>query len=210
MTRPQVLDKTAHAGRRDTLVQEHIGIVRDVVARVGGALPEDVDAGDLAGHGVAALIAAADEYAGRPANFGAFAKERVLRGLTGFVREQEWYRGLALPSPNQWGQTALAREVQAVCAVMAVEPVRFASPPVPAPPNSEGEMTTPGEGRGKRRAAGLAERIAALPELEQTVLGLWFQEELSLQEIAEVLGMTLGEVKVAFARGGLAVKQAYT
>ena len=81
---------------------------------------------------------------------------------------------------------------EAVCAVMAVEARAF--------------LETDGDRGGDRRATRLGERIAALPELERTVLGLWFQEELSLQEIGEVLGMELAEAKAAFARGGLAAR----
>ena len=80
------------------------------------------------------------------------------------------------------------------------------SPPVASPLRRD-EGIAPREGRGgDRRATRLGQRIAALPELERTVLGLWFQEELSLDEIAEVLEMGLAEVKAAFARGGLALR----
>ena len=261
----------SQTARRDALIREHIGLVRDAVARVGGALPAAVDAGDLAGHGIAALIEAADEYEGKAGGFGAYAKARVWRRVTGFVRGQEWYGRMAsplgpgtatsppAPSPRggegetataasppdslslrERGRTATAGDMEAVCAMMAVEAREFfASPPGPlstsaarplvgeegtatsppalSPRGGEGETATAPtplppslRGRGETTAARpLAERIAALPELERTVLGLWFQEELSLQEIAEVLGMELMEVKAAFASGGLRAREGH-
>jgi RNA polymerase sigma factor FliA len=40
----------------------------------------------------------------------------------------------------------------------------------------------------------LAEAIARLPEVEKTVLALYFQEELTLQEIASILGLHLSRI----------------
>ena len=86
--------------RRDVLIREHIGLVRDAVARLGSALPEGLDAGDLAGHGIAALIEAADEYEGKAGGFAGFAKGRVWRRVTGFVREQGWYQEVVASPPG--------------------------------------------------------------------------------------------------------------
>jgi RNA polymerase sigma factor for flagellar operon FliA len=225
---PTSTRSTPRMGRRDALVQEHLGLVRDTVARVGGALPDEVDAGDLAGHGIAALIEAAGEYAGATGGFGAFAKGRVWRRVTGFVREQAWYReawematsppipsplhgegGKATspptPSPLQGEGGKATAHYEAVCAAMAVEAREFLE--ADEDRGRDGDATRL-YARATRDspATRLGKRIAALPELERTVLGLWFQEELSLQEIGEVLEMGLTEVKAAFARGGLAAR----
>jgi len=40
----------------------------------------------------------------------------------------------------------------------------------------------------------LAETIAKMPERERTILALYYQEELTLREIAEVLGMHISRV----------------
>ena len=56
---------------------------------------------------------------------------------------------------------------------------------------------------------GLWERVAALPEKQRTVVHLHYAEGYSVQEIAEVLGVTASAVKMRLARARAALRQAW-
>ena len=56
---------------------------------------------------------------------------------------------------------------------------------------------------------GLWERVAALPEKQRTVVHLHYAEGDSVQEIAEVLGVTASAVKMRLARARAALRQAW-
>jgi RNA polymerase sigma factor (sigma-70 family) len=158
--------------RRDRLVQDHVYLVRDVLAYIGGCLPDGVDFGDLGGHGLAALLEAAESYAGPEGGFGEYARGRVTARVKTCVRGHAWYRGVC--------------EVMAdedVCAAMAVDAREFLGGARPS----------------------LREAIGALPEDQRVVLGLYFQEELSLAEIAEAMDCSMDDVKEMFTRGGMMV-----
>jgi len=195
--------------RRDQLIQDHIVIVRDVVARLGGCLPDIMDFGDLAGHGLAALIEAAEDYAGPIAHFADFARTRITRRVQACVTGHVWYKTSArtsaaslrdlyadmcettVPSDALLAATlgtdaaGLTERLSAVSAVMALEVREFLYP------------------LGTEEAGLLGKTIANLPDLEQTVLALYFQEGLSLGEIAEVIGCDLAAARTIFGRAGL-------
>ncbi len=197
--------------RRDRLVQEHVSIVRDVVARIGGCLPEFIDFGDLAGHALATLIDAASDFAGPISHFAEYVRSRVTRTVVACVTGHVWYTTCAradaialrdayadlrrrtgvMPSDAAFAESldldmsGLEDRLSTVSAVMSIEP-----PVVLAP--AQGPHRLP-----------LREAISALPELERTVCALYYQDELSLPEIAEVLDLRPKAARTAFARAAL-------
>ena len=203
----------------DRLIQEHVAIVRDVVARIGSCLPEHLDFGDLAGHGLAALIEAAHDYAGPIPHFPQFARTRVTRQVVGHVTAHVWYRTCAGAAAGHLRDTyndlrrrlgalpsdaaltgalgtdmpGLVDRLSCVSAQMAIEPREFLFP------RSSGGAAH----AGLSPTSALRQSLAAIPELERTVLALYYQEDLSLLEVAQVLSCDLQMARVLFARGGL-------
>ena len=73
------------------LVEQHVGLVRQVLLQVGRRLPSHIDRADLFGAGSEALLDAARRFEpGRGATFPAFAAKRVRGAMLDEVRRWDW------------------------------------------------------------------------------------------------------------------------
>lgn len=207
---------------RDALLERHAPLVARIAYHLKGRLPETVEVEDLIQAGMIGLLEAAQHYqAGFGAAFATFAGIRVRGAMLDEVRRNDWAprsvyrRSRELSRAIQAVEARTGREAQpgAIAAelgvsldeyhrmlqdvrgarVLSVDEIgyedgtsleHFASPD-----ESVGELLQRSRLRGQ-----LSEAIASLPERERLVMSLYYDEELNLREIGEVLGVTESRV----------------
>jgi RNA polymerase sigma factor (sigma-70 family) len=85
--------RTRHLERRNTLVEQHLDLVRSIAAQVKKSLPPSFELDDLVAVGNMALVETADRY--RPAEhggapFSAFARFRIRGAILDSVRRRHY------------------------------------------------------------------------------------------------------------------------
>jgi RNA polymerase sigma factor for flagellar operon FliA len=213
---------------RDELILEHMPLLHHIAGRMAIDSSGRMDRDDLAGFGMLGLIAAADAWdASRGLKFSTFAYTKIrgaildelrkldflprgqrekVRDLDRCVQRIEQARGTR-PTPEELAdelgvdEDEVSRILQAgrMGVVTSLddggptsELASLLSDPTSDDPVGSAEWS---EMRGR-----LAEAIAGLPEQEQTVVNLYYAEELLLREIAEVLGVTESRVSQIHTR----------
>lgn len=213
---------------RDKLVMEHVGLVKAMASRLAHRLPSQVEVSELISVGVLGLIDAAGRFKpalGVP--FDAFARRRIHGAMLDSLRGLDWapraLRKMRRDVDSAMGRlrTELRREpdsAEIAAALEVSEPeydrmldqlrsadlasIRQASA------NGEGQSALevaiePAEGphaRFEREELHglLARAVAQLPDRERQILALYYEEELTLAEIGEVIGV--GESRVSQLR----------
>ncbi len=211
------------AGRSpDTLVQEYAPLVKRIANHLRARLPDSVDQDDLIQVGLIALLDAARQYSPtKGASFETYAGIRVRGAMLDEVRNTDWtprsvYRrqreltGAIQAVENRTGKPADAREIAAELGVPLEEYFRLVTSaaahrlfsldqeseddamPTHQIRDPDAEPSAELEADEFREA--LAEAIRALPPREALVMSLYYEEELNLKEIGEVLGVTESRV----------------
>lgn len=213
---------TAAGQSPDALVQEFAPLVKRIANHLRGRLPEGVDQDDLIQVGLIALLEAARQYSpAKGASFETYAGIRVRGAMLDEVRNTDWtprsvYRrqreltAAIQAVENRTGKPADAREIAAELGVPLEEYFRLVTSaaahrlfsldqegedgemPVYQIEDPDTEPSAELESDEFRHA--LAEAIRALPEREALVMSLYYEEELNLKEIGEVLGVTESRV----------------
>lgn len=205
----------------DALVEKHAVLVKRIASHLAARLPETVEIDDLVQVGLMALLEAARNYSeSRGAKFETFASIRIRGAMLDEVRNQNWAprsyfrkrRELshAIRSvENRVGRPAESREVADELGVSIDEYNKLltdtsAGPLFSLDDESEHSARRQPEGNtdmdprinleSEEFQDSIAECITRLPEREATVLALYYQEELHLREIGEVLGVTESRV----------------
>ena len=214
------------ASERDVMILDHIPLLRHIVGRMAfdsGGLDRD----DLYGFGMLGLIAAADSWdASRGLKFSTYAYTKVrgaildelrrmdflprgrrekVRELDKVVRELEHKNGHA-PSPEELAEAMgiSADEVDDI--LMQAKCCSEASLDEDEGGQLASMLTDPkcdspsGSAEWAETRAKLAEVILELPDQEQTVITLYYGEELLLKEISDVLGVTESRVSQIHSR----------
>jgi RNA polymerase sigma factor for flagellar operon FliA len=215
--------------RRDSLVMEHVPLVRTLAQRLLHRLPTQVELNELVSVGMLGLIDAATRYKpslGVP--FDAFARRRVHGAMLDSLRDLDWApRSLrrlrrdvdaAISTlRHRLGREPEEREIAGELNLSAeqygraLEQLRTLEIGVmrqlDAPADDGGTLlelcVDPGESalatleRNEVREH-LARAIEQLPERERQILALYYQEELRLAEIGQVIGV--GESRVCQLR----------
>lgn len=203
--------------RPELLVQEYAPLVKRIANHLRGRLPEGVDADDLIQVGLIALLEAARQYTpAKGASFETYAGIRVRGAMLDEVRNTDWtprsvYRRqreltAAIQSvENRTGRPAEAREVAEELGISLEEYFRLVTSAAShrvfsLDQDSEdgaAAVEIPDQGseplenlESSEFRAAVAEAISALPEREALVMSLYYDEELNLKEIGEVLGVT--------------------
>ncbi len=207
----------AQAQEREKIVLEHVPLLRHIVGRMCFDIPGGLERDDLFGIGMLGLLAAADAWEPeRGLQFSTFAYRKIrgaildelrrvdflprgrrekVRALDAAVARLEHELGIP-PSPED-----LARELdvtpeevdEVLLSAASASQVSLEdgpsdslramlSDPSCADPVESAEFA--------EMKALLADAIADLPEQEQTVITLYYGEELYLKEIGEILGVT--------------------
>jgi RNA polymerase sigma factor for flagellar operon FliA len=207
---------------RNRLVEKHVPLVKRIAYHLLGRLPADVQVDDLIQAGVIGLLEAARLYdASQGASFETYAGIRIRGAMLDEVRRSDWtprsvHRNARRVSEavraveHREGREAQPQEVATELEVGLDEYQRMVSDAVSSrvlsfedifEPESEGENRLPGsepdplerlQEEGFREA--LAGEIGRLPEREKLVMSLYYDDELNLREIGEVLGVSESRV----------------
>lgn len=207
------------------LWQQYAPIIRHEALRLQVRLPASVELEDLIQAGMIGLLAAIDSFdATQGASFTTYARSRIRWGMLDELRERDWVprsvrrnaREIAvaiqrleqrlgasaseqqiadeLGVPLSTYQTMLhetnCSQLFSLDELMAQE-AQGTGPALPTDADQDPFQRLLAGGLRKR----VKDEISRLPEREQLLLNLYYQQELNLKEIGEVLGV--GESRVS-------------
>ncbi|MEM9385986.1 MAG: RNA polymerase sigma factor FliA [Pseudomonadota bacterium] len=206
----------------DALVLQHASLVKRIAYHLLGRLPPTVDVEDLIQAGMIGLLEAARNYSSEGgANFTTFAGIRIRGAMLDEVRKVDWaprplWRQLRQMSrvisemEHEQGRDVSDREVadrmeiplddyhrllrDAACArVASLDSMINDDPPLAQAilEDHDGPLQHLQE---STFVAVLTQEIERLPERERLVMALYYDDELNLREIGEVLGVTESRV----------------
>lgn len=213
---------------RDKLVMEHVGLVKTMASRLAHRLPSQVEVSELVSVGVLGLIDAAGRFKpslGVP--FDAFARRRIHGAMLDSLRGLDWapraVRKLRRDVDSAIGRLRSelrrepdAAEIAAALNVSEAEYDRMLDQLRSVDLASIRQVAASGEGQSALELAiepaegpharlereelrgHLARAVAQLPDRERQILALYYEEELTLAEIGEVIGV--GESRVSQLR----------
>lgn len=201
---------------RDELIQRGLPIVRRLAFRLARRLPPNVDVGDLIGAGTEGLLKSIESYdVNNAARFETYAEARVrgaildeLRGQDALTRHGRRQMGEVTRAMRKLEATlGRAPEEEEVAAALGIDLAAYhklaenlSRAPALAnlgaldPDDVAGLSDSAGELETRELRTQLIGAVKRLPERTQTVLGLYYQEECTLAEIGEVLGVTESRV----------------
>ncbi len=217
------------------LIQEYTPLVRRIAHHLMARLPSHVVLDDLIQAGMMGLLEAASRYdAGKGASFETYAGIRIRGAIIDEVRRGDWTprsvhrngrrisEAIALVE-HRTGRDASDSEVAAELGIgiaeyqsllqdsvdsrlFSYDQLTDASDDVPTEQFTSSE---PGprqmlESDGFKQA--LARAIGALPERERLVLSLYYDEELNLKEIGQVLGVSESRVSQIHSQAALRLR----
>ena len=212
---------------RDRLVMEHVGLVKSLASRLAHRLPSQVEVAELVSVGVLGLIDAAGRYkASTGVPFDAFARRRIHGAMLDALRGLDWVpRSLRKLQRDVDGAMARLRhtlgrepEAEEIAAALGVsthdyeaklDDLRLADlAAVQAAGTGEesaGLLDVAIDDEGPYRQlerrelrSRLVHALAQLPDRERQILALSYEEELTLAEIGQVIGV--GESRVSQLR----------
>ncbi len=204
------------------LVTQHVDLVRRIAHHLSARLPATVDVNDLMQSGMVGLLEAAANFdASRGASFETYAGIRIRGAMLDDIRKHDWtprsvhhkYRQVMAAMSAVEGETGRAASAEQVAERMGVsvdeyhkiladsacsrlfsyeetleEPTLQRKPPSSDAPLPDQELYQ------SQFRAQLAECIEQLPEREQLVLSLYYEQELNLKEIGAVLDVSESRV----------------
>ena len=207
----------------DELVRRHAPLVRRIAYHLMGRLPASVDVGDLIQAGMIGLLEAARHFAhDKGASFETFAGIRIRGAMLDELRRADWTPRSVHRKTREVAETIRQIEAETGAEADDAEVIRrlgisaeeyhqvladaACSRLLSLTASDDGEETgvldvadenslAPDEGiehDGMREA--LVEAITALPEREQLVMSLYYEQELNLKEIGAVLGVSESRV----------------
>ena len=222
MPEPEIVQPTTE--ERDQVVLEHLPLVRAIATRVHENLPVHVDVDDLIHAGIMGLFDAATKYnPDKKVAFSAYAKHRIKGAILDSLRQADWAsrdlrrrhkqveqvtRDLAAtlhrnPTEEEiagkmgvdvarWRQMVLdLRNVGLVSAsTRAQEQEDLPAPDFPAGPELQPDRMCVQEQLKDR----LGVAMKCLPERYQTVVNLYYTNEMTMKEIGQVLGINESRV----------------
>jgi RNA polymerase sigma factor for flagellar operon FliA len=207
----------------DQLVREHAPLVRRIAYHLIARLPPSVEVDDLIQSGIIGLLEAARKYDGsQGASFETYAGIRIRGAMIDHIRPNDWTpRSVARRAREvaaaihtveaREGRDAHDNEVMSELGMDAdtyhatlrdLASVRLASLDTLAD-REKGAFTAAAEDRDASPELRvmdnsfrdeLAAAIAALPEREQLVMSLYYDDELNLREIGRVLEVSESRV----------------
>jgi RNA polymerase sigma factor for flagellar operon FliA len=226
--RMQTMAGEADTAVRDQLVMEHVGLVKAMASRLANRLPPQVEVSELVSVGVLGLIDAAGRFRpslGVP--FSAFARRRIHGAMLDSLRGLDWApravrklrRDVDAAIANLRFELGREPESADIARALDVSESEYekmldrlkVAELASIRQSSVGEdgrtaldvEIEPSEGpharleREEMRRL-LAQAITDLPDRERHILALYYEEELTLAEIGEVIGV--GESRVSQLR----------
>jgi RNA polymerase sigma factor for flagellar operon FliA len=207
----------------DELVIRHADLVKRIAFHLVSRMPPSVEVEDLIQAGMIGLLDAARQYtASKGASFETYASIRIRGAMLDDVRRADWtprsvHRSVREMADvvrrieNETGTEARPADIAAALGVSLDDYHRLAQDAVSCRLFSFEQMNTGGEDNPADYAAdeapgpaelteqegfrvALERVISGLPERERLVLSLYYDEELNLREIGEVLSVTESRV----------------
>lgn len=206
----------------EDLVTQNIDLVKRIAQHLIARLPSTVDIDDLMQSGMVGLLEAANNFdATRGASFETYAGIRIRGSMLDDIRKHDWtprsvhhkYRKVAEAINAIEGETGRAAESSEIAERLSIsvneyhkiladssssrlfsldetldEPTLHRTPPKSDSATPEQELYQ-SQFRGR-----LADEINRLPERERLVLSLYYERELNLKEIGQVLDVTESRV----------------
>lgn len=204
---------------REWLVVHYASLVKFVAGRLAAGLPRSVDTGDLVSAGVFGLMNAIDRFdPGMGAKFETYAIPRIRGAILDSLRALDWVprtvrsRSRSVQDAigeleNSLGRTPNDDEI---AAHLGIDPSELADWLAEIAAGSVGPLdhvaidtaaaddaheTQPGHALEQEELRDAMRReIGRLPEREQAVLILYYEDGLTLSEIGEALGVTESRV----------------
>ena len=218
---------------RDHLIVHYSPLVKFVAGRVGAGLPRSVDGADLIGYGVFGLIDAIERFEpGRGAKFETFAAPRIRGAIYDGLRQLDWVprrvrtqarrieQAIAAfehaegrsPSDAELAERLAITEDElarwlAQVATTTIGPLdrAIASGLEPEATGTDGRAPGAAHEEGELRRV-VRSAVRDLPERERLVLSLYYDENLTLAEIGDVLGVTESRVSQIHTRSVLQLR----
>lgn len=206
--------------QRDQLVMQHVGLVKTLANRLASRLPSQVEVSELISVGVIGLIDAAGRFKpslGVP--FDAFARRRIHGAMLDSLRDLDWApravrklrREVDQVIMRLRGELGREPEGEEVAEAMHVSPLEYdrmldqlrSADLATIRESGERDLLDvaidPTEGpfaslHRQELRQHLASAIVQLPERERQILSLYYEQELTLAEIGEVLGLSESRV----------------
>lgn len=219
----------------DALVEQYAPLVKRIAHHLLARLPESVLADDLIQAGMVGLLEAARSFdPGKGASFSTFAGIRIRGAMLDDLRRGDWsprsvhrnarrINEAARELESELGRSARESEVAerlgldlesygqilrdvASCRLFSVEELTA---------TDDGDVLTGADSDdpSRRYASGsfqsrLSQAISELPEREQLVLALYYDEELNLKEVGAVLGVSESRVSQILSKTALTLREA--
>jgi RNA polymerase sigma factor FliA len=180
---------------RNALISSHVEVARRISLRVARRCPDWIGREDLVSAGMLGLIEAAERYdATRTEPFLPFAEKRIRgavldelrRGDIMPRRSRQMARKISANIANLEKQTGESPSDEAVAALLEDSEDH---------PRMSSDATSPESNAAHSEM--MAKVRAALPKLEKrdlTLLSLYYVEELTYAEVAQVLGVTTARI----------------
>ncbi len=209
------------AGSQD-LVAQHAGLVRRIALHLAGRLPDSVDLDDLIQSGMLGLLEAASSFdATQGASFETFAGIRIRGAMIDELRRGDWAPRSVHRKMREVTRTIQAIEQetgreaseQQVAERMGITLDEYRHITMdasqcqllsltPADPDEEGHSREVASQDAQptdvlqqaQFQRDLADAIKQLPEREQLVMSLYYDEAMNLREIGAVLGVSESRV----------------
>ncbi len=213
---------SVQSGGVNERVKQHAPLVKRIAYHLSGKLPDSVQIDDLIQAGMLGLLEAIRNYdATQGASFETYAGIRIRGAMLDEVRKYDWtprsvHKNARLISnairaiENQTGQEAKDSDVAKYLNISVAEYNQMLQDSASSRVFSVEELAEAGDhfleersnfdvepGEGFDRAdfqSALAEAIMGLPERERLVISLYYDEELNLREIGEVLSISESRV----------------
>ena len=224
------------SAERERLILEHLPQVRLIARRIHERLPENVSLDDLISTGVVGLIAAVDHFdPSQGVQLKTYAEHKIRGAILDGLREMDWAPKnkrrrakqieAAINSVEQrLGRAPVEEEIAAELKLSLEEyqqwlyevrglnigSLEFASEDQTGDlldfiPDSDDNLPSTTLERAELERL-LAEAIEQMPKMERTVLSLYYHEEATLREIAEITQMHLSRIAQLKTQGILRLR----
>ncbi len=207
---------------KDDLVERHVVLVKRIAYHLVSRLPPSVQVDDLIQSGMIGLLEAARNYnPNQGASFETYAGIRIRGAMLDEIRRSDWtprsvHRKVRMVAEavreieNEKGRDARDNEVAEALGLSLEEYHQILKDAVGCRVFSFDDPGVLGEDHEQLLPSGddgpldllqtedfkrsLAEAIASLPERERLVMSLYYDDELNLREIGEILGVSESRV----------------
>ena len=221
---------------REQLILQHLPQVRLIARRIHDRLPENVSLDDLISTGVVGLIAAVDNFdPAHGVQLKTYAEHKIRGAILDSLRELDWapknkrrrakqIEAVISMLEQRLGRAPAEDEIAAELKIsleeyqqqlyevrgLTIGSFEFANEDQEGDllnyiPDSEDNLPSTTLERAELEKL-LAQAIEQMPPMERTVLSLYYHEEATLREIAEIMQMHLSRIAQLKSQGILRLR----